>query len=77
MTEDLCPSGGSGCCAPSPYSFLMTLDIRRRSEISFSLKSVESNDNPSDLGLGAHKSLGTNTSDLGLGAQNPRSPGGP
>ena len=36
---------------------------------------LQSNNNPSDLGLGAHKSPGTNTSDLGLGAQNPRSPG--
>ena len=32
---------------------------------------LESNHNPSDLGLGAHKSPGKNTSDLGLGAQNP------
>ena len=40
-------------------------------------KTLEPNNNPSDLGLGAHKSPGTNTSDLGLGAQNPRSPGGP
>ena len=35
---------------------------------------LQSNNNPSDLGLGAHKSPGT-TRDLGLGAQNPRSPG--
>ena len=38
---------------------------------------LESNHNPSDLGLGAHKSPGKNTSDLGLVALTPMSPGWP
>ena len=47
--------------------------VPRRCFIFLTEKVLESNHNPSDLGLGAHKSPGKNTSDLGLGAQNPMS----
>ena len=40
-------------------------------------KVLESNHNPSDLGLGAHKSPGKNTSALRLVALSPMSPGWP
>ena len=49
----------------------------RRSKVIYFFKTekvLESNHNPSDLGLGAHKSPGKNTSDLGLVALTPMSP---